>query len=727
MSVRHAAMRVVSQGTKPFADSGRKDTPEGSPPCPPFPNSHEVRRTRARTKGASLLHLGIALPALLLAPVAQADEAAPDADQGKVARADASANASASDIIVTASPFAHSREDTPAIVVSVDSDSIRNSGGASIAGALANMPGIAATGFASGASRPIIRGMDATRVRILEDGTSSSDVSDIGPDHGLPVDPLAARSIEVVRGAGTLRYGSQAIGGVINILNNRVPTSLPAKAFSGEVSGSHDTVADIWQGSALADVALGNVVLHADGFARDAQDYATPIGRQTNSFFRGHGGSLGGSYFLGGGESHIGAAVTRYDAKYGIPADQPYIDVHQTKVITRNGFALGDGVLKMLDVDGSYADYQHSEVEPDGTINSTFKNKEGNVRAELLLNRIGFVRNSALGVEYQHRRFSALGEGASYLLPASQESIAAYVFTELELARKLHLEASARVERVRVNGTPASDIPARVRKTPVSGALGMLYQPVAAVKLGLTFSSTARAPALTELFARGAHDGPATFETGDPSLRSERANALEASLRIRAGRFSFDGSIYSSWFHHYIYGDLSGQLCDEDGLCAIGGPGGLRELSYRQQGAHFRGIEGEAHFTVAKTQAGNFTLKALGDVTRATLHDGSNVPRIPPWRLGGGVELETDRLDAGMTLLYAGRQDKVGAIDTSTPGYVSLNAQIAWRPFRAQPGIEFAVIGQNLTDDLQRNAAALNKDVVAMPGRNVRFVVKLGI
>jgi iron complex outermembrane receptor protein len=103
------------------------------------------------------------------------------------------------------------------------------------------------------------------------------------------------------------------------------------------------------------------------------------------------------------------------------------------------------------------------------------------------------------------------------------------------------------------------------------------------------------------------------------------------------------------------------------------------------------------------------------------------VPRIPPWRLGGGVELETDRLDAGMTLLYAGRQDKVGAFDTSTPGYVSLNAQIAWRPFRAQPGIEFAVIGQNLTDDLQRNAAALNKDVVAMPGRNVRFVVKLGI
>jgi iron complex outermembrane recepter protein len=150
-------------------------------------------------------------------------------------------------IIVTASPFGHDKDDTPAIAVRVDHQQILESGGASIADALAEVPGIAATGFAAGASRPIIRGMDATRVRILEDGTSSSDVSDIGPDHGIPIDPLAARSIEVVRGAGTLRYGSQAIGGVVNAINNRVPMTLSDKPFAGELTGSYDTAADTWQ------------------------------------------------------------------------------------------------------------------------------------------------------------------------------------------------------------------------------------------------------------------------------------------------------------------------------------------------------------------------------------------------------------------------------------------------------------------------------------------------
>ena len=128
---------------------------------------------------------------------------------------------------------------------------------------------------------------------------------------------------------------------------------------------------------------------------------------------------------------------------------------------------------------------------------------------------------------------------------------------------------------------------------------------------------------------------------------------------------------------------------------------------------------------LVKTEEGTFTFKLLGDYTRATLGDGSNVPRIPPWRIGGGVDLETSRIDAGMTLIYAGRQDRFGAFDTPTPGYYALNAQIAWRPFRAHPGVEFAIIGQNLTDDIQRDAASLNKDVVVMPGRNVRFVVKL--
>ena len=665
----------------------------------------------------SFLIPGVAAAALLPLPAFAQDSGA----------AQPTTNSAPSDteIVVTASPFAHGLDDTPAITAKVDSKKILESGGSSIASSLADVPGVSATGFAAGASRPIIRGMDFNRVRILENGTSSSDVADIGPDHGVPIDPLSARSIEVVRGAATLRYGSQAIGGVVNAINDRVPMALPAQPFSGELTGSEDTVADTLQGSALADAALGNFALHADGFIRDTDDYDIPHGVEPNSFFRGHGASLGGSYFFGGGDSHIGGAIEQYNAKYGIPQEDSHIVMRQTKALTRSVFDLGSGVLKSLNLDGSYADYKHDEVEGDGTVATTLLNKEWDGRAELLFNRLAFIENSALGFEYQHRNFSAVGEDASYLFPTMTESEAGYIFTEIQPAMPFHLEVSGRVEHVQVQGTPASDVPTTRNFTPVSGAIGALVNIGPSVKLGLTASSTGRAPAMTELFARGGHDGPGTFETGDPTLDIERANSLEGTFRVRTGGFHFDGSIYSTWFHNYIYGALTGRTCDDDGDCVPGDNEELRELDYGQQSAHFRGVEGEASLLLTGNERQGLTAKFIGDYTRATLDDGNNVPRIPPYRIGGGLDWQSDPFDANFMLSYFGKQNKPGAYDTPTPGYVSLNAALAWRPFENNRNIEFALVGQNLTNDVQRDASAFNKDDVVMPGRNVRFVVKI--
>ncbi|ANC88390.1 TonB-dependent receptor [Sphingomonas sp. NIC1] len=665
----------------------------------------------------SFLFLGAASAALFPA-CALAQTAAPATQTADTGR----------DIIVTASPIQHDRDDTPAISAKVDAEDILKAGGASISDALAKVPGIAATGFATGASRPIIRGMDATRVRILEDGLSSSDVSDIGPDHGMPIDPLSARSIEVVRGAGTLRYGSQAIGGVVNVLNDRVPMHLSDRPFSGEVNGTYGTVSNLYQGAALVDATVGDLALHADGFGRHEGNYDTPLGVQQNSFFKGFGGSVGGSYFFGSNkDSHVGAAITQYDAQYGIPSDTTYIDMRQTKVMTRSSFALGSGLLKSLSLDGSYANYSHDEKEPDGTIDTTFRNKEYNARAELLTNRIGFIDNTALGVEYQHRNFSAVGDDSSYLFPATMESIAGYVFTDTKIAGPLHVEASGRIEQVHLTGTPASNVAAAPRYTPLSGAIGALYTVSPAVKLGVTFSSTGRAPALTELFARGGHDGPNTFETGDPRLKIERANSLEGTLRIRSGKFRFDGSVYSSWFKNYIYGDLTGLYCTDDGACQAtqDDDHDLRELNYRQQGAHFRGFEGEASYDLVHTSHGVYRFNVLADYTRATLDDGNNVPRIPPYRIGGGLNWTGDRLDAGFNLIYAGKQDKAGLFDTPTPGYVALDGQLAVRPFASHPNMEIALVGQNLTNDTQRLSTALNKDLVVMPGRRLMATLRI--
>lgn len=654
-------------------------------------------------------------------PAAQSDgDAAP---AGPDSSADQNGAPSTRDVVVTANPFG---AETPTIVAKVNRRTILETGGANIGDTLAGVPGISTTSFAPGASRPIIRGQDFARVRILDNGTTSGDVSDIGPDHGIPIDPLSAQSIEVVRGAGTLRYGSQAIGGVVNIINNRVPTTLPTRDFGGELVGAYDSVSRAGEGAALADVRAGNIALHADGFYRRTGDYDIPGGRQPNSFFRGHGENAGASVFFGpNNDSHIGAAIEQYNAKYGVPSDTTFLDLRQTKVLTRSSFALGQGLLRSLNVDATYADYIHDEKDPDGTILDTFKNRELDGHAELLFGPIGAVQNTALGIEVQHRNFSALGDAATYILPTKTDSQAGYLFTNTPIGDAFHLQVAGRVERVRVRGTPASNVSTTRNYTPLSGSIGALYDVGQTLKLGLTFSSTGRAPLITELFARGAHDGPNTFETGDPTLRIERANSLEGTLRVNSDRFRFEGSLYSSWFQNYVYGQLTGRTCDEDGNCVADDSEDFRELIFRQRGAWFRGAEAEAHFALYKADTTRFELRALADYTRATLNDGGgNVPRIPPYRVGGGADYQSDVLDAGVMFVRAGRQDKPGAFDTPTAGFNQLTARFALRPFRAYPGIQLAVVGQNLTNDVQRNAAALNKDAVILPGRNIRIVLR---
>ncbi len=626
-------------------------------------------------------------------------------------------------VVVTASPLTGHGDSLASISSRVDATDILRSGGSTLADALADIPGVSTSGFSAGSGRPIIRGMDASRVRVLEDGTSSSDASDIGPDHGVPIDPLSARSIEVVRGAATLRYGSQAIGGVVNAINNRVPTTL-ADTPSGEVSGGFDSVSNAGQIAMLGDAGIGNFAFHADGFYHKTQDYETPLGVQANSFFRGDGVSLGSSYFFGD-KSRIGGAVIHYDSNYGVPSDTTYIDMRQTKYLLGSSLDLDSGLLQTLNINGSYANYSHEEKNPDGSVNATFRNKELDLRAETLLGGIGPFLSSAVGIQVQNRAFQALGEGADYLLPTLTQNYAGFFFTEIKLSDTVHMEGSGRLEYVKIQGTPASDNLTNRDFLPVSGAVGVLWEATEHVKLGFTGSSTGRAPAQTELFARGAHDGPGTFETGNPSLKLERANSAETSLRLRYGDFSFDGSAYYTAFNNYIYGALTGATCDEEGNCGLGNGEDLRQLNYTQAAAHFRGLEGKASYSLWKDGDGG-TLKAnvLGDMVRATLTGGVNVPRIPAWRAGGGLTWETDPVDTGFQILKIGDQNEPGPFDTPTPGYISVDAHVSWRPFKDR-NWEFSLIGQNLADEVMRNPASLNKDLVVMPGRNIRLVARL--
>jgi iron complex outermembrane recepter protein len=627
-------------------------------------------------------------------------------------------------VVVTASPLSDDPDFLATIVDSVNRDQILRKGGANLADALNDVPGVTGTTFASGASRPVIRGFDANRVRTLEDGIGSFDVADVGPDHGVPIDPLSADRVEVVRGAATLRYGSQAIGGVVNAINNRVPTELPDKPILGEVTGSYGTNSDSRQGAADIDARAGQFAFHADGFDRHTEDYDTPEGKLSNSFFRGNGAAFGSSYFFG--QNRVGANIVHYDTQYGIPGEDSFIDMKQTKEMFRSSFAIGAGAFQTLTVEGGYADYEHSERDPDGAALATFKDNEWDSRAEGIFGQIGPFSAAALGLQAQKRNFSALGEAEDYLRPTTTQTEAVFAFSEAPLPwSSARLQLGARVERVQVDGTPASDVSTVRDFTPVSGSVGVVFDATEAVRLGATVTSAARAPAQTELFARGPHDGPATFETGDPTLDVERATSLEGSIRVRRDNVRFDGSVWGAKFNNYIFGALTGRTCDEEGVCVDDDSGELRELNYAQLGAKFWGAEGKATIGLHEGAGGKFEGIVLADFVRARLDDGAgNVPRIPPYHLGAGLNWTAGSFDGGVFVKYSGRQNRTAAEETPTPGFTSVDAQLGWKAMKSTPGFEVALIGRNLTDSTQRNAVALNKDEVIMPGRDVRLVVR---
>jgi iron complex outermembrane recepter protein len=630
---------------------------------------------------------------------------------------------SVSEVVITASPLAGDPDRFATIVEQVSRDQVLSNGGASLADALRNVPGVAGTGFAAGASRPVIRGMDAQRVKLAENGLSSSDVSDVGPDHGVPIDPLAAQQIEVVRGAATLRYGSQAIGGVVNVINNRIPLK-PINGIEGETTAAYSTGAATGEGTISLDAGQGPFAVHLDGFGRRASDYKIPDGVQPNSFFRGNGYSGGASYFFGD-DSRVGASGAHYEARYGIPSDDTFIRMKQDKGAFGGSFKFGQGVLQRINVDAGYADYTHSEIDPEtNAVLSTFNNKEWDGRMEALFGATGPLSASALGVQFQDRKFSALGEGADYLLPTHTQSAAAFAFVEAPVGA-LQFQGAARVEHVKIDGTPASGVETSRDYTPFSVSAGFTYDASDALRLGLTAASAARAPAQTELFARGPHDGPATFETGDPELKIERANSLEATARYKLGSEGrIEASAWGAHFDNYIYGALTGRMCDDDGVCEAGGAGELKELNYGQRDANFWGVEAKAFFPLTSVAGGKLSGQVLGDYVRAKFTGGGgDVPRIQPGRFGGGLDWTNDSIDASFLVLAVSSQDHVGVADTATDGYTSVDAQVRWRPFKAKPGIELLLVGHNLADETIRNATALNKDAVVMPGRDVRLVL----
>jgi iron complex outermembrane receptor protein len=650
---------------------------------------------------------------------------------------------------------------------------LQRSTGPTLGDVLFSKPGITSSTFAPGAaSRPIVRGLDNYRVRIQENGISTNDVSDLSEDHAVPIDPLAARQMEVIRGPATLRWGSQAIGGVVNVENNRIPSALPTRPIMFETTTAYSTVDRGLEGGLLIDAGAANFAFHLDAFGRRASDFAVPNypylftpglpfeGRQPNSASRAGGQSVGGSYVFDQG--FIGMAVSNFSSLYRIPgveatATNTRIDLDQTKVTGKGEFRPQSGMIEAIRFWWGVTDYQHKELgladpaDPttDG-IRQTFTNKgqEGRLEVQFRPYDVGFAAlTTAFGFQASHQELTAPGDVpgpfSGLFDPNRTTSAATFLFKEFKFNDAQRMQIAGRIEQVDVRGTATFFPPgllgggpdptqaaANPSFTPKSASIGFLQNLPWGLVGSVTGQYVERAPRAPELFSRGAHDATATFEIGNPNLKIEAAKTVEVGLRRAQGPFRFEATAYYTQFTGFIFKRLTGIQCGDD-FASCGVETELNQIVYSQRDATFRGGEFQAQLDITPLWTGIWGIEGQYDVVRATFKDGASVPRIPPHRIGGGLFWRDANWLARVNLLHAFAHNDTADFETPTDGYNLLKAEMSYtkkfKPthFGGLQQITVGVVGNNLLNEDIRNSASFKKDEVLLPGRNFRLFANL--
>lgn len=693
-----------------------------------------------------------------------------------------------------------------ATVTVVPNEEIRRQGTAQLGDLLFSKPGITGSTFAPGAaSRPIIRGLDVNRVGIYENGVAAGGASDLGEDHFVPVDPIAANQVEVIRGPAALRYGSTSIGGVVSATNNRIPDALPvcdaapfqtyglpAKAPLAEVQSPSCVTVETRtavnsvdrgvDGAILLDAGAGNFAVHADAYGRKSSDYNIPSypylfdptkpfnGRQPNSAAQGDGASIGGSYIFHGG--FIGAAITQTDALYHIPgidgADHlTRIDAHQTKFTAKGEYRPDAAAIDAIRFWVGATDYKHNEIglaDPaDLTtlgVRQTFTNKEQEGRLEVQMmpfNARFATVTTAFGLQAGHQELTAPspddpGSPINGLWdPNKNNRVAGYVFNELKFSETTKAQVAGRIEQVNLSGTTPAFIPdvfdltvdpaaigpptpRNLHFTPKSASVGLIQNLPYDLVASLTAQYVERAPKPAELFSRGGHDATATFDIGNPDLGIETAKSIEVGLRRAAGPLRFEITAYYTKFNGFIFRRLNGNTCDGSTACvdaADPNPLDLKEAIYSQRDATFRGGEFQSQLDIGPLNGGIWGIEDQFDVVRATFSDGTNVPRIPPVRVGGGLYWRDANWLMRVNLLHAFAQNDIAPIaETPTPGYNLLKAEVSYKTkldpswFGARE-MTVGLLGNNLLNENIRNSVSYTKDEVLLPGIGVRAFANL--
>jgi iron complex outermembrane receptor protein len=620
-----------------------------------------------------------------------------------------------SEVIVTSTAFHGAPDDILHPVVVLSGDALQQQIGSSLGETLAHQPGISASYYGPAASRPIIRGLAGDRVLVLEDGVSSLDLSALSEDHAVSTEDAVARQIEIIKGPATLLYGSGAVGGAINVVTRRIPATLPGQAASGSVSLRGDSASRLRAAVGLLDLASDDVTLHADGYTRRSDDVTVPGGRIANSDSRGTGGSVGASLLNEAG--YAGVSIGALNENYGIPqaagsaAGGPRIDMKQTRLALRAEQGLGDGALERVAIAATHSNYDHSELESDGTVGTQFTQRGTELR--LALDHLLGDFKGTVGAQYRLIDFSAGGTAPTFVPQSITQTTGLFAFEQYALGR-LSFEAGLRGESQTITPAASSAL-AKHQTTSVSGSLGALWRINQPLSLAVNLTHSERPPSAPELYAKGAHDATQQYIVGDATLGKESAMAYDLTLRGN-GTLHWELSAYLNQFHDYIY--LAPTVASN---------GGLPVFDYRQADARFTGFEAQVTVPLVGDGAARLDLNLAADYVRGQLTNGANLPQLPPLHAGGELQGSYGDWTATLSAWRYLAQNDIATFETPTDGYTLLGATVSHRWTLGRGSLLSFLNGSNLGDQLARRSTSPLKAIAPLPGRSVTLGLRLAL
>ena len=616
---------------------------------------------------------------------------------------------------------------------------------------LAATPGVNATYYGPGASRPIIRGLGGDRVRMLDNGIGSLDASNVSPDHNVSIEPLLVERIEVLRGPATLLYGSSAVGGVVNVIDNRIPATAPDRPVSGQLEARYGSAANERTGIVALTVGNDRLAVQVNGLRTETDDVAIPgfadpanpmnEATLTNSAISTKSGTVGATTFRSAGNA--GVAVSNYATVYGVPVGEPIkIDMTQRRVDFRAEITQPFALFEAAKLRFGLADYRHAEIDTaTGTANTTFRNRAHEGRLELSQKAMGNLTGT-VGAQFTRSDFSAVGEEV-VTPPYVTSTAAAFLLESLKLSPQFTLQFGGRLERQQIDLgtvdpvlTPYPGYAAASGESHTDTALslstGAVIYPVKDWSLGLSAAYSEHNPTAQERFSHGPHGGTGSYEIGTSNLPQEKSFGLDFTVRKRSGFVTGSAGVFLNRFQNFIFEQEDSLTYFDDAsgyFLAYPVPAGDESLpiyQYIARDAVFYGGEAELSLHLLEQETERLHLDLTADSVHAQqTTDDQPLPRIPPFRFGAALRYENGAWDLGLSARHAFKQTRTAPGETDTAGYTLLSADATYRFTVGRFEWEIFAHGTNLADEDARISTSFLKDIAPLPGRSVNIGARL--